>query len=72
MIKDGVIYPSLEENVLLLNDFREDVLDGLLTMYLYGGGNIKGIVATVDALPATGVYLGDGYLVGTDPDDVYI
>ena len=72
MIKDGVIYPSLEENVLLLNDFREDVLDGLLTMYLYGGGNIKGIVSTVDALPATGENLGDGYLVGTDPYDLYI
>ena len=72
MIKDGVIYPSLEENVLLLNDFREDVLDGLLTMYLYGGGNIKGIVSTVDALPATGENLGDGYLVGTNPYDLYI
>ena len=72
MIKDEVIYPSLEENVLLLNDFREDVLDGLLTMYLYGGGNIKGIVSTVDALPATGENLGDGYLVGTDPYDLYI
>lgn len=72
MIKDGVIYPSLEENILLLNDFREDVLDGLLTMYLYGGGNIKGIVSTVDALPATGENLGDGYLVGTDPYDLYI
>lgn len=72
MIKDGVIYPSLEENVLLLNDFREDVLDGLLTMYLYGGGNIKGIVSTVDDLPATGENLGDGYLVGTDPYDLYI
>ena len=72
MIKDGVIYPSLEENVLLLNDFREDVLDGLLTMYLYGGGNIKGIVSTIDALPATGENLGDGYLVGTDPYDLYI
>ena len=72
MIKDGVIYPSLEENVLLLNDFREDVLDGLLTMYLYGGGNIKGIVSTVDALPATGENLGDGYLVGADPYDLYI
>ena len=72
MIKDGVIYPSLEENILLLNDFREDVLDGLLTMYLYGGGNIKGIVSTVDALPATGENLGDGYLVGTNPYDLYI
>lgn len=72
MIKDGVIYPSLEENVLLLNDFREDVLDGLLTMYLYGGGNIKGIVSTVDVLPATGENLGDGYLVGADPYDLYI
>ena len=72
MIKDGVIYPSLEENVLLLNDFREDVLDGLLTMYLYGGGNIKGIVSTVDDLPATGENLGDGYLVGTNPYDLYI
>ena len=72
MIKDGVIYPSLEENILLLNDFREDVLDGLLTMYLYGGGNIKGIVSTVDDLPATGENLGDGYLVGTNPYDLYI